>query len=250
MPGLRRAGYYCLKGRKWGVAKAGAKDSIKLSSCPCPLNALLHPFPPWVETSVPTMASKVLCDSAYQPPLTSFFSFPCYYSGFLCSVTQKRDNTVPQPQRAWPHLKVRANPDSINSQMPSDYCTLSSWRASSFLKGNPSGLFHGCHSAQSNFFQKAFPITTPHSLPITSRPDVLTSSLPAAWTPTSLHIQTDSKCPFPLLCLPLDWGSGYVILFTIVSPTLTKIWHVEGIQQMAAEWKYKWINDYQLPLFP
>lgn len=194
------------------------------------------------------MASKVLYNLAHNPPSPHSSPLPATIPAALCTVTAGTV-LVPQPERAWPHLKARANPDSTNGQMLSENCALSSWRASSFLKGNPSGLFHGCHVPQSNFFHEAFPITTLQPA------NQVQSGCP---NPVSPRILDSFLTPHPhLVQVPASGSLSFwsedrdcVISFTIVSSTLTRIWHIEDIQQMAVEWKYKWINDYQLPLFP
>lgn len=194
------------------------------------------------------MASKVLYNLAHNPPSPHSSPLPATIPAALCTVTELGLCWFPSLKEhglTWKWGQI------LTARMArcSQKTALSSWRASSFLKGNPSGLFHGCHVPQSNFFHEAFPITTLQPA------NQVQSGCP---NPVSPRILDSFLTPHPhLVQVPASGSLSFwsedrdcVISFTIVSSTLTRIWHIEDIQQMAVEWKYKWINDYQLPLFP
>lgn len=207
-----------------------------------------HPVPLWEAASVLMMASKVLYNLAHNPPSPHSSPLPATIPAALCTVTELGLCWFPSLKE---HGLTWKRGQILTARMArcSQKTALSSWRASSFLKGNPSGLFHGCHVPQSNFFHEAFPITTLQPA------NQVQSGCP---NPVSPRILDSFLTPHPhLVQVPASGSLSFwsedrdcVISFTIVSSTLTRIWHIEDIQQMAVEWKYKWINDYQLPLFP
>lgn len=152
------------------------------------------------------MVSKTLHDLVTIPPLPLSSLFPTTIHSTLCTALFLPTPTPCLNQHGL-SLKAEAKPKSPHSWMLSDNCTPRSRTASSFLKENPSGLFYGGHSPQSNFSRFSPP------------PPLNLSTMSGLDVPTMCsHIPTLSQCSFHLsLSPPGQRTETVLILFTILS---------------------------------